>query len=78
VTRVELLYLATMERVVFEVDEAWQAHKDVAVATLAAQAREAERTGIFEPRPSKGCAWCDFRARCPEGKAFLDALPGDR
>jgi RecB family exonuclease len=78
VSRVELVYLATMERIVFEVDDAWQAHKDLAVATLAAQAREAERSGTFETRPSRLCGWCDFRARCPEGKAFLDALPGDR
>jgi RecB family exonuclease len=24
---------------------------------------------LFEPRPSIGCGWCDFRAHCPEGAA---------
>jgi RecB family exonuclease len=78
VSRVELVYLATMERIVFPVDDAWQAHKDTAVASLTAEALAAERAGRFVARPSRGCKWCDFRARCPEGKAFLDALPGDR
>jgi len=78
VARVELLYLATMERVVFTVDDAWQAHKDVAVATLAERVREATTQGVFPAQPSALCKTCDFRARCPEGKAFLDALRGDR
>jgi len=78
VSRVEHLYLATMERVVFEVDAPWQAHKDVAVAELAGQARAAEAAGAFPARPSGLCRTCDFRPRCPEGKAFLDALPGER
>ncbi len=78
VARVELLYLTTMERVVFEVDAAWQAHKDVAVAELAGRLRAAQEAGAWPARPSGLCKWCDFRARCPEGKAFLDALPSDR
>ncbi len=23
----------------------------------------------FEPKPSPGCSWCDFRRHCPEGRA---------
>jgi putative RecB family exonuclease len=78
VARVELLYLATMERVVFAVDDAWQAHKDLAVATLAARVEEATAEGAFPAQPSGLCKTCDFRARCPEGKAYLDALVADR
>ncbi len=25
--------------------------------------------GVFPPRPGPGCAWCDYRALCPEGSA---------
>ena len=78
VTEVEYLYLATGERLSFPVDAAWQAHKDVQVASLARRVHAAEADGSFPATPSKLCAWCDFRARCPEGQAFLDAPPGGR
>jgi RecB family exonuclease len=37
----------------------------VAVDTHAAGAGVDE---MFPPRPSPACAWCDFRAHCPEGR----------
>jgi putative RecB family exonuclease len=77
VTVVEYLYLDTMDRLSFPVDDAWQAHKETAIATLARTVRDAEASGDFPPRPTKLCAWCDFKDRCPEGRAFLDA-PGAR
>lgn len=29
---------------------------------------------VFPPRPVPGCAWCDFRAVCPEGAAVSERL----
>jgi RecB family exonuclease len=72
VTSVELHYLDGGETLEFVVDEAWQAHKDLAVVSAAHAAREAELAGAFPPQPSVLCRWCDFRARCPEGQAFVD------
>ncbi|MEP7027807.1 MAG: PD-(D/E)XK nuclease family protein [Candidatus Eisenbacteria bacterium] len=78
VVEVEHHYLATGERLSFPVDEAWQVQKDAVVLDLARRVLRAESAGEFPPAPSKLCAWCDFRARCPEGQAFLDAPLGDR
>lgn len=78
VAEVELHYLEGGERLTFPVDELWQAHKDLAVVSVARAALAAEQENAFPARPSKLCGWCDFRARCPEGKAFLDASPGPR
>ena len=72
VSVVEYLYLGTMERLSFPIDDAWQAHKETAVATLAHTVMDAEARGDFPAQPSKLCAWCDFKERCPEGQAFLD------
>lgn len=69
---VEYLYLETMDVLAFPVDEAWQARKEAALGALAREARDGETRGAFPPRPSKLCAWCDFKERCPEGQAFLD------
>ena len=30
-------------------------------------------SGEFEPAPGAHCAYCDFRAFCAEGRAFLEA-----
>ncbi len=33
---------------------------------------------VFEARPGPQCAWCDFRAHCPEGRAATESrLPWD-
>ena len=76
VAEVELLYLDTFERITFPVDEVLQAHKDLAVLEAAHAVRSAETSGEFPARPSKLCGWCDFKDRCPEGRAFLDGLNG--
>jgi RecB family exonuclease len=78
VVEVELQYLESGESLVFTIDEMWQAHKDLAVVSAAHATHEAEKSNTFEPRPSPLCDWCDFKQRCPEGKAFLDALPRPR
>jgi RecB family exonuclease len=36
---------------------------------LAAASGGPEASDAFRPRPGPGCAWCDFRALCPEGSA---------
>jgi putative RecB family exonuclease len=76
VADVEYLYLDTMERLTFTIDDAWQAQREMAVATLARGALDAEKSGNLPPTPSPLCGWCDFKARCPEGQAFLDARAG--
>lgn len=78
VADVEYLYLDTMERLTFPIDDAWQAQREMAIGTLARAAFEAEKSGDLPPQPSPLCAWCDFKARCPEGQAFLDARAGRR
>ena len=75
VTQVQLHYLESGQQLVFEVDEIWQMHKDLAVIEAANAARAAETANEFPARPSVLCGWCDFKGRCPEGKAFLDASP---
>ncbi len=42
-----------------------------ATDTLAAGADPDE---VFPARPSPGCGWCDFRSRCPEGRAASPEL----
>ncbi|MGZ8603199.1 MAG: PD-(D/E)XK nuclease family protein, partial [Actinomycetota bacterium] len=32
--------------------------------------------GEFEPTPGEHCRWCDFRAFCDPGKAWVEANPG--
>jgi putative RecB family exonuclease len=78
VADVEYLYLDTMERLTFPIDDAWQAQREMAIETLARTALEAEKSGAMPPQPSVLCAWCDFKARCPEGQAFLDDRAGRR
>jgi len=73
VTVVEYLYLDTMERLVVDVDPVWQAHKDAVVTGLAQGVLAAEAGGGFPAQPSMLCGWCDYRTRCAEGRAFLEA-----
>jgi RecB family exonuclease len=35
----------------------------------AAAAGGAPADAVLSPRPGPGCAWCDYRSRCPEGSA---------
>ncbi|MGH7725647.1 MAG: RecB family exonuclease [Candidatus Eiseniibacteriota bacterium] len=72
VSEVEYLYLEPMERLVFPVDAAWQAHKETVVSELARRAMAAEAAKSFPAQPSNLCQWCDFLDACAEGRAFLD------
>ena len=76
VAEVEYLYLDSMERLTFPIDDVWQVQREMAIETLAKALLEAERNAEFPPAPSPLCAWCDYKERCPEGQAFLDARAG--
>ena len=75
--RVELHHLPTGTVAAFEhTDESLARHaaraaataEDIVVATDAL-ASGAAADEAFPARPTPGCAWCDFRAVCPEGRA---------
>ena len=76
VADVEYLYLESMERLTFPIDDAWQQQRETVVESLARAQLAAEKSGDFPPAPGPLCGWCDFRDRCPEGQAFLDARAG--
>lgn len=80
--RVELHHLPTGSVAAFEhTEDSLRRHLEraeltasdivTAVDTLAAGADPDE---VFPPRPSPGCAWCDFRGICPEGRAASPQL----
>lgn len=75
--RVELHHLPSGTVAAFEhTDESLQRHleraertaADIAAATDTLESG-AEPDDVFPPAPSPGCAWCDFRRHCPEGRA---------
>jgi RecB family exonuclease len=76
--RVELHHLPTGSVLSYEHSEqslARQLRRAESIAAECAEADERFRADpraaeeLFAPRPSIGCGWCDFRARCPEGMA---------
>ncbi|MGI8759894.1 MAG: RecB family exonuclease [Jatrophihabitantaceae bacterium] len=80
--RVELHHLPSGRVTAFEHTEASLARhlaraeataQDIvtAVDTLESGASPDE---VFAPAPGPGCAWCDFRAHCPDGQAVSDEL----
>lgn len=74
--RVELHHLPTDTVAAFEhTDDSLARHVARAEATAAdildatgRLASGADPDDAFPPRPSSACAWCDFRAHCPEGR----------
>lgn len=75
--RVELHHLPSATVAAFEhTDESLARHvgraeataDDIVVATDTLVAG-ADPDAVFPPAPSPGCAWCDFRRHCPEGRA---------
>lgn len=80
--RVELHHLPTGTVSAFEhTDESLQRHLERAEQTAAdivtatdTLAAGADVDDVFPPAPSNGCAWCDFRAVCPEGRASSPQL----
>jgi RecB family exonuclease len=79
--RVELHHLPTGRVLAWEhTPESLARHlrRAEAIAAESAHADEQYKTAsaggqpvdfLFQPRPSIGCGWCDFRAQCPEGSA---------
>ena len=85
-SRVELHHLPTGRVASFEHTEASLGrHVERAEATAAdieaatdTLAAGADPDAVFPPRPGALCAWCDFRAQCPEGRAASpDRQPWD-
>jgi RecB family exonuclease len=76
--KVELHHLPSGEVVVWEhTPETLERHlrraEDIALDAAAAQARgDAE---AFPPAPGPMCAWCDYSAHCPEGRAAASPHP---
>jgi putative RecB family exonuclease len=81
--QVELHHLPTGEVHAWEHSDATLARhlgraEDIAAECADADERFAARPpggpdAGFPPRPGPGCAWCDFRALCPEGSAVTEA-----
>lgn len=80
--RVELHHLPTGNVAAFEhTTESLARHVSRAEATVQdiVAATDTLATGaavdhVFPPRPSASCSWCDFRPRCPEGRAASSEL----
>jgi RecB family exonuclease len=76
-SRVELHHLPTGTVAAFEhTDESLQRHLNRAertahdiVSATDTLAAGADADDVFPPNPTPGCAWCDFRQQCPEGRA---------
>ena len=74
--RVELHHVPSGTVAVHEHTDESLARKVAEAESIAADLRRADaeftQLGVesarFEPRPSAICAWCDFRAHCPEGQ----------
>jgi RecB family exonuclease len=79
--RVELHHLPTGKVLAWEhTSESLERHlrRAEAIAAECAHADEQYKAAsagglpaddLFQPRPSAGCGWCDFRGQCPEGAA---------
>jgi RecB family exonuclease len=75
-TRVELHHLPTGEVLAHEHTSATLQRKVAEAESIAVDLRRADadyaekgvESPLFAPRVSPICAWCDFRAHCPEGQ----------
>jgi RecB family exonuclease len=80
--RVELHHLPSGTVAAFEhTDESLQRHLERAertaddiVAATDTLSAGADADDVFPPAPSPGCAWCDFRRHCPEGRTASPEL----
>jgi RecB family exonuclease len=74
--RVELHHVPSGTVAVHEHTDESLARKVAEAESIASDLRRADaeftqlgvESACFEPRPSAICAWCDFRAHCPEGQ----------
>ena len=78
-TRVELHHLPTGRVAVWRHDVAGRDRHVARSVDVAEECRQVEvalangKSPPFEPRPGPLCAWCDYRAACPEGAAAVPA-----
>jgi DNA helicase-2/ATP-dependent DNA helicase PcrA len=54
------------------VEDSWPAEDPSATRARVASALNGMAEGEFDPVPGEHCRWCDFRAFCPPGRAFVE------
>ncbi len=53
-------------------EDAWPAEDPAVTRTRVAETLAGMAAGEFDPIPGDHCRWCDFRAFCPPGRAFVE------
>ena len=59
-------------------EDSWPAEDSETTRSRVAAALNGMAAGQFDPVPGEHCRWCDFRAFCPPGRAFVErsSAPG--
>ena len=53
-------------------EDAWPAEDPAVTRARVAETLAGMAAGEFDPIPGDHCRWCDFRAFCPPGRAFVE------
>jgi DNA helicase-2/ATP-dependent DNA helicase PcrA len=53
-------------------EDSWPADDPETIRTRLASSLAGMAAGEFDPVPGEHCRWCDFRAFCPPGRAFVE------
>ncbi|MGO4430569.1 recombinase RecB, partial [Streptomyces sp. MCAF7] len=64
--RLQLVYLGSGDVLTYDPDESDLLAVERKVRALWEAISEAMETGVFLPRQTKLCGWCDHQAHCPE------------
>lgn len=75
-TQLRLLYLADVESLTYEPDEAELRRFERTLDAIWAAILTAGRTGDFRPNPSRMCDYCSHKAFCPAWDGTPPAYPG--
>jgi putative RecB family exonuclease len=73
--RLQLLFLGNGEVLTYDPSEADLLAAERKIAGIWAAIRQAAESRSWEPRPSKLCGWCSFRALCPAQGGVAPAAP---
>jgi putative RecB family exonuclease len=63
--RLQLLFLGNGEVLTYDPTEADLLAAEQRIARIWSAIRAAAEAKLWEPKPSKLCGWCSFRALCP-------------
>ncbi len=74
--RLELLYLADGQSLVYTPDEAELERFAKTLKAIWKAILKAGETGDFQPKKSRMCQWCDHKAHCPEFGGTVLPYPG--